>query len=72
MKGVGRVIYDPTGTFEIGTDVVMIPNIPTETDEIIGENYLRSSKFRGSSTDGFLQEYIFNGTRIESFLFLST
>ena len=57
-EGVGRVIYDPTGTFEIGTDVVMIPNIPTETDEIIGENYLRSSKFRGSSTDGFLQEYI--------------
>lgn len=57
-EGIGRVVYDPTGTFQVGDDVVMIPNIPVEKDDLIAENYLRSSKFRGSSTDGFLQEYI--------------
>lgn len=57
-EGIGKVVYDPTGTFNIGENVVMIPNLPEETDEIIAENYLRTSKFRGSGTDGFLQEYI--------------
>ena len=57
-EGIGQVVYDPTGTFKIGQDVVMIPNIPYEEDEYIAENYLRSSKFRASGTDGFLQEYI--------------
>lgn len=57
-EGIGKVVYDPTGTFKIGENVVMIPNLPEETDEIIAENYLRTSKFRGSGTDGFLQEYI--------------
>lgn len=58
-EGIGRVIYDPTGTYAVGTEVVMIPNRPVETDDIIAENYLRSSKFCASSTDGFLQEYVF-------------
>lgn len=57
-EGIGKVVYDPTGTYEIGTEVVMIPNRPTETDPIIAENYLRSSKFCASSVDGFLQEYV--------------
>lgn len=57
-EGIGKVIYDPTGTFEIGTEVVMIPNRPVEKDDIIAENYLRSSKFCASSMDGFLQEYV--------------
>ena len=57
-EGIGRVVYDPTGTFAVGDDVVMIPNLPSETDEYTAENYLRSSKFRGSSADGFMQEYI--------------
>lgn len=57
-EGIGRVVYDPTGQFEIGDHVVMIPNLPSEEDAVIAENYLRSSKFRASSTDGFLQEYI--------------
>lgn len=57
-EGIGQVIDDPTGTFAIGSKVVMIPNLPFENSPIIGENYLRSSKFRGSSEDGFLQEYI--------------
>lgn len=57
-EGIGRVVYDPTGTFQVGDQVVMIPNRPTEEDEVIAENYLRSSKFCASSADGFLQEYV--------------
>lgn len=57
-EGAGEVIYDPTGTFHAGDRVVMVPNAPAETDEFIAENYLRSSKFCGSSMDGFLQEYV--------------
>lgn len=57
-EGVGKVVADPTGTFKPGDRVVMVPNCPVETDEYIGENYLRSSKFCGSSMDGFLQEYV--------------
>lgn len=57
-EGIGRVVYDPAGQFTVGDYVVMIPNLPSETDEVIAENYLRTSKFRASGTDGFLQEYI--------------
>lgn len=60
-EGIGEVVFDPTNTFEIGTNVVMVPNIPTETDEIIAENYLRSSQFRSSGFDGFMQDYVFLG-----------
>lgn len=57
-EAIGQIVYDPSNTFEVGDRVVMIPNIPTEEDNVVAENYLRSSKFRASSTDGFLQEYI--------------
>lgn len=57
-EGAGEVVYDATGTFSAGQKVVMVPNMPAETDEFIAENYLRSSKFCGSSIDGFLQEYV--------------
>ncbi len=57
-EGIGRVVYDPTGEFQVGDEVVMIPNTPVEEDEVIAENYLRSSRFRGSGFDGFLQEYV--------------
>ncbi|MBQ9248233.1 MAG: zinc-binding dehydrogenase, partial [Ruminococcus sp.] len=50
-------VYDNSGLFTPGDRVVMVPNIPTETDDYIAENYLRSSKFCGSSADGFMQEY---------------
>lgn len=56
-EGIGQVVFDPTDTFRPGDRVVMVPNIPCETDEYIAENYLRSSKFCGSSADGFMQEY---------------
>ncbi|WP_270745160.1 alcohol dehydrogenase catalytic domain-containing protein [Lactococcus petauri] len=57
-EGVGEVVYDPTKTFELGTRVAIVPSTPTESDEIIAENYLQSSKFRSSGFDGLMQEYI--------------
>lgn len=57
-EGIGRVVYDPTGTCRVGDEVVMIPNHPEEQDDFIAENYLRSTKFCGSSKDGFMQEYV--------------
>ena len=56
-EGIGQVVLDHTGTFTPGDRVVIIPNIPFEEDDYIAENYLRSSKFCGSSADGFTQEY---------------
>lgn len=57
-EGAGEVVFDPTGTFNSGDKVVMVPNLACEEDEVIAENYLRSSKFCGSTMDGFLQEYV--------------
>ncbi|MBQ9913350.1 MAG: alcohol dehydrogenase catalytic domain-containing protein [Clostridia bacterium] len=57
-EAVGEVVYSPDENFKPGDFVVMIPNTPVETDEIIAENYLRSSKFRASGFDGFMQEYV--------------
>jgi ribitol-5-phosphate 2-dehydrogenase len=58
-EGVGEVIYDANKEFQVGEKVVMIPNIPIEEDDIIKENYLRSSKFRSSSADGFMQSAVY-------------
>lgn len=58
-EAVGEVLYDVKGEFKPGDRVVLIPNIPQEQDEIIKENYLRTSKFRSSSYDGFLQTIVF-------------
>lgn len=57
-EGIGKVIHDPTGNFVNGDNVIIIPNIPTEKDEIIAENYLYSSRFCSSNEDGFLRELI--------------
>lgn len=58
-EGVGEVVFDNSGKFKKGTYVVMVPNTPLEDDDVIGENYLTSSKFRSSGFDGFMQDYIF-------------
>ncbi len=58
-EAIGEVVADPTGNFKIGDKVVMIPNTPVENDDIIAENYLRSSTFKSSGTDGFLSDYVF-------------
>ena len=57
-EAVGVVLRDSTGAFSAGEEVVMIPNTPVEADEFIAENYLRSSKFRASGFNGFMQEYV--------------
>lgn len=57
-EGMGRVLFDASGAMSRGARVVMLPNQPYETDEIIGENYLRSSQFCGSGFDGFMQENV--------------
>lgn len=57
-ESVGKVLYDPTGEFAVGTNVVMIPNTPHEYSDIIKENYLRSSGFRASGIDGFMQSFV--------------
>ena len=57
-EAVGEVLYDPTGEFEKGTNVVMIPNTPHEYSDIIKENYLRTSSFRASGVDGFMQSFV--------------
>lgn len=57
-EAIGEVVRDPSGNFKTGELVVMVPNIPVEKDDIIAENYLRSSKFRASGFDGFMQEYV--------------
>lgn len=57
-EGIGDVVYDPRGEFKPGETVVMIPNTPTEEDDIIAENYRRSSKFRASGFDGFMQDLV--------------
>lgn len=57
-EGIGEVIKDNTGIFNTGDFVVIIPNTPIEDDDVIAENYLRSSKFRASGFDGVMQDYI--------------
>ena len=57
-EGVGEVVYDPKGEYPVGTQVVMVPNTPTEDNEIVKSNYLSSSKFRASGFDGFMQNVV--------------
>ena len=57
-EAVGEVVYDPKGEYRIGTTVVMIPNTPSQYDEIIKDNYLSNSKFRASGFDGFMQNVV--------------
>lgn len=57
-EGIGEVIRDNSGKFKPGDTVAIVPNTPIETDDVIGENYLSSSKFRSSGFDGLLQDYV--------------
>ncbi len=57
-EGIGVVVHDSRGEFTPGEAVVMIPNTPFEEDPFIAENYLRSSKFRASGFDGFMQDNV--------------
>lgn len=57
-EAAGTVVMDRRGEFRPGQMVVMIPNTPYEEDEVVAENYLRSSKFRASGFDGFMQDCV--------------
>jgi ribitol-5-phosphate 2-dehydrogenase len=57
-EAIGDVVFDPKGVYKPGDCVVMIPNTPVEEDEFVAENYLRTSRFRASGFDGFMQEYV--------------
>ncbi len=57
-EAVGQVVYDPKNEFKKQEKVVLIPNTPIEDDDIIKENYLRTSLFRSSSSDGFMQSVV--------------
>lgn len=58
-EAIGQVVLNTSDSkLSIGDWVVMVPNHPTEKSSTISENYLKSSKFRSSSMDGFMQEYV--------------
>jgi len=57
-EAVGKVLYDPEGDLKPGTRVVMVPNTPAVHEAEVAENYLTSSKFRGSNMDGFMQDIV--------------
>lgn len=54
-EACGEVLYDPSGSFQVGQNVVLLPNIPGR-DEYYTENYRLDSLFRSSRADGFMQE----------------
>lgn len=58
-ESVGEVVYDGKNEYKKGEKVVLIPNLPIEKSDFVKENYIRSSKFRSSSFDGFMQNVIF-------------
>ena len=57
-EAVGEIVKDNTGKFNVGDNVVLIPNIPKQRDEVISENYIPTSEFRSSGYDGFMEEYV--------------
>lgn len=54
----GEVIYDGTGQYKPGQNVVIIPNVPGQNDSEIYENYSSGCAFLSSGYDGFMREYI--------------
>ena len=54
----GKVIFDPTGTFEAGQSVCLMPNVAGEGPDYIYPNYQKGSKFLSSGYDGFMREYV--------------
>lgn len=57
-EACGTVVYDDTNTYEVGQKVIMIPNSPTEQDNVIYENYRKTSCFLSSGYDGFMRELV--------------
>ena len=58
-ESCGTVISDPTGTYEVGQKVVMIPNQPPmQSDKEFYENYMTGTYFLSSGYDGFMREFV--------------
>ena len=58
-ESCGTVISDPTGTYEVGQKVVMIPNQPPmQSNEEFYENYMTGTHFLSSGFDGFMREFV--------------
>ena len=58
-ESCGTVISDPTGTYQVGQKVVMIPNQPPmQSDEEFYENYMTGTYFLSSGYDGFMREFV--------------
>lgn len=58
-EAIGEVVFDQSKTYKKGDKVVLIPNTPTKKDDVIKENYLKTSYFKSSGYDGFMQDYVF-------------
>lgn len=56
-EGIGEIIYSRDDNYKVGTNVVMLPNISMSKSNF-KENYDRTSKFRGSTCDGFMQNCV--------------
>lgn len=67
-EAVGHVLKDPTGTYQPGDKVILIPNSVDAkylSDFVnkrcgrsdLGNNYAINSTFRSSTTDGFLKQF---------------
>ena len=67
-EAVGEVIKDPTGTYQKGDKVILVPNSFDDkyfTDKSnrrcfrkdLGDNYYPKAVFRSSTADGFLRNY---------------
>lgn len=57
----GVVVYDPSGTYQAGETVVMIPNQPPkdfQSGTEFYENYAQGGYFRSSGHDGFMREFV--------------
>lgn len=54
----GQVVYDKSGAFSVGQNVVMIPNVPGAVREGEYENYASGARFLSSGYDGFMQEFV--------------
>ncbi len=83
-EAIGKVIYDPTGTFQVGDRVVMVPNVPADvagTQEADasnnGTNVPAAGNKRGQVSDTCLEEPVaenyrrdskFRGSSIDGFM----
>lgn len=68
-EAVGVILSDPTGTFNIGDRVVLVPNLVTDCDKSncnfkvcsskkLGENYCPNARFASSNINGFSREFL--------------